>query len=372
MFDEVADTMMLAGRSHQRGALAATVVAGSVLAMIPVLADPAIGAQPAPVVTAVCRVGLAKPQCFMGPVSGGYEVAVSGHGFTGATQVSFDGMNASSFTVKSATRIIAVAPKSTLLPARAQRVSVIVTTPGGTSARCVGRHAACAAAFFYARSTSLAGSGTNFSHPFSGSVGSATYSGTVSIGSWAISGSAQSSGNGVPVALLASGKLLLAHLEITLTADAGISSEFRIRLPIPGLPSIAGVYLRLVPDLDSDTTLTDALAKDTVTFALGWVNGAGYDSGTSACHPAGCLGKPVYAEKLAGSLIAGPWLQIGPSLLNVGAGPALGVYRDTAGVFDACAGLQAEAEVLTIRKVYNLYGPVNLSGTFADCPLAVS
>ena len=132
------------------------------------------------------------------------------------------------------------------------------------------------------------------------------------------------------------------------------------------------MYLRLIPGLDGAASLTDTLTKDTVTFTVGWVNGTGYRTGAVTCNPAGCLAKPALAGQLDGTLIFGPWLQIGPSALNVGVGPAAGIYRDTAGVFDACAGVQAEVEALTIRKTYNLYGPVNLPGTFAKCPLAAS
>jgi hypothetical protein len=132
------------------------------------------------------------------------------------------------------------------------------------------------------------------------------------------------------------------------------------------------VYLRLIPGLLGETTLTDTITKDTMTFTIGWVNGAGYHTGAATCNQAGCLGKPALAKQLSGTLIFGPWLQIGPAALNVGAGPAVGIYRDTARVFDTCAGIQAEVNVqpLAIRNTYNLYGPFNLSGTFAKCPLA--
>lgn len=335
-------------------------------------ADPAVAAAPPPTVTAVCRVGLAKPQCLMGPASGGYEVAITGSNLAGATAVSFGRMKATSFTVDSPTKITAVVPRSTLFVWHTQGVSVRVTTPAGTSARCGVLQAGCRSAFFYAKTISLAASGRNVSKPFSGSAGSAAYSGTVTIGSWSVSGSVQTSGNLAPEAVLAIGKLSLTGVSVHLTVGGGVSTEVDVALPLPGLPSIAAAYLRLVPDLQAQVTVDDAITKDTVSLTVGWVNGVGYHRGTAACDPAGCFGKPVpSALVVAGSLIAGPWLQIGPSFLKVGIGPAVGIYANTAHVSDACAGIQAEASVsvLRIKKTYNLYGPVNLSGTFADCPL---
>jgi IPT/TIG domain len=64
-----------------------------------------------------------------GPVTGGITVTVTGTNFTGATAVKFGSTDASTFTVKSATSITAVAPAET-----AGTVDVRVTTSGGTSA----------------------------------------------------------------------------------------------------------------------------------------------------------------------------------------------------------------------------------------------
>ncbi|WTB83885.1 IPT/TIG domain-containing protein [Streptomyces cellulosae] len=63
-----------------------------------------------------------------GPTVGGTSVTLTGTNFTGATAVRFDGVNAPSFTVNSATQITTVTPAH---PAGA--ASVTVTTPGGTS-----------------------------------------------------------------------------------------------------------------------------------------------------------------------------------------------------------------------------------------------
>lgn len=63
-----------------------------------------------------------------GPTVGGTSVTLTGANFTGATAVRFDGVNAPSFTVNSATRITTVTPAH---PAGAAPVTV--TTPGGTS-----------------------------------------------------------------------------------------------------------------------------------------------------------------------------------------------------------------------------------------------
>jgi IPT/TIG domain len=363
-------------RTIWRQMRAVGVLAAALLVVVsPVLAVPAAAAPPPPVVTSICRVGLAKPQCQMGPTAGGYQVVISGSNLTGATQVSFGGMKASSFTVNSATKITAVIPASTLALWPAQGVSVQVTTPGGTSAGCAVLQAVCAAAFFYANTVSLAGSGSNFTYPFSGSVGLVTYSGTVSIGSWSTSGSAQSSGNAAPEAVLATGTFSVSNVSVHLTVSGGIGTEKDIPLPLPGLPSIADAYLRLVPGLQGKVTMTDTIANDAMNLTIGWVSGVGYHQVTATCNPASCAGNPTLSASVSGTLITGlPWLQIGASQLDVGIGPAAGIYGNTAHVSDACAGIQAEVDVpaLGFDNTYNLYGPLNMSGTFAECPLTAS
>src|SRR5207237_5755854 len=69
---------------------------------------------PAPAVTAI------KPK--EGPATGGTKVTITGANFTGATSVSFGSNHAPSFTVKSATTIVAKSPRG------AGAVDVTVTT----------------------------------------------------------------------------------------------------------------------------------------------------------------------------------------------------------------------------------------------------
>lgn len=308
----------------------------------------------------------------MGPTTGGYQVAISGTNLTGATAVSFGGMAAPSFTVNSPTQITAVVPASTLFGWRAQGVSVRVTTPGGKSARCALLQARCAAAFFYASSSSLTASGRKFSHQFSGSIGHVTYAGTVTVGSWAASGSVQSSGNVAPEALLGTAKLSLTNVSVHLKVSGSVATEQDIKLPLPGLPPLVGVFLRLIPRLQGKVVMTDTITADTLPLTIGWVSGTAYHQSAASCSSATCLGDPTLSTHVSGSLIVGPWLRIGLSGLNVGAGPAVGLYGGASRVFDACAGIQAEANVqlLGIHNTYNVYGPFNLSGTFAKCPLA--
>jgi hypothetical protein len=63
-----------------------------------------------------------------GPTTGGTSVAIKGTGFTGATQVLFGTVAATSFSVSSSTKITVVAPAQ-----GAGWHDVFVTTPGGTS-----------------------------------------------------------------------------------------------------------------------------------------------------------------------------------------------------------------------------------------------
>ncbi len=66
-----------------------------------------------------------------GPASGGTTVTIGGQGFTGATQVLFGGIAATSVTVNSDSQITVVAPAST--NQQTGPVDVTVTTPIGTS-----------------------------------------------------------------------------------------------------------------------------------------------------------------------------------------------------------------------------------------------
>jgi len=63
-----------------------------------------------------------------GPVSGGTTVTITGLNFNGAMAVTFGGNLASSFTISSATQIVATAP-----PGTGGIASVVVITPGGSS-----------------------------------------------------------------------------------------------------------------------------------------------------------------------------------------------------------------------------------------------
>ncbi|MGH2609235.1 MAG: IPT/TIG domain-containing protein, partial [Tepidiformaceae bacterium] len=66
------------------------------------------------------------------PVNGGTSVVITGTNFSGATAVTFGGVNATSFVINGSTQITAVAPAR---PAGIHDVRV--TTPGGTSANTV-------------------------------------------------------------------------------------------------------------------------------------------------------------------------------------------------------------------------------------------
>jgi hypothetical protein len=65
----------------------------------------------------------------MGPTVGGTSVTITGSGFTGATEVDFGGVRATTMTVDSDSEITAT------IPSRGSgRVHVTVVTPKGTSA----------------------------------------------------------------------------------------------------------------------------------------------------------------------------------------------------------------------------------------------
>jgi hypothetical protein len=78
-------------------------------------------AEPKPSITKI------KPP--KGPVAGGTTVTITGTNFTGASAVKFGSVNATSFSVSSATTIKAVSPAE-----KAGTVDITVTTSQGTSA----------------------------------------------------------------------------------------------------------------------------------------------------------------------------------------------------------------------------------------------
>ena len=63
-----------------------------------------------------------------GPVAGGTKVTITGNGFTTVQHIKFGTTTATSYTVKSATQIIATAP-----PHIAGQVRISVTTAAGTT-----------------------------------------------------------------------------------------------------------------------------------------------------------------------------------------------------------------------------------------------
>jgi hypothetical protein len=72
--------------------------------------------------------GIGSIDLSSGPITGGTQVTIGGHDFTGASAVSFGSMPAASFTVNSDSSITAVSP-----PAPLGTVNLTVTTPLGTS-----------------------------------------------------------------------------------------------------------------------------------------------------------------------------------------------------------------------------------------------
>ncbi len=63
-----------------------------------------------------------------GPIAGGTSVTITGTNFTGATAVTFGGVDATSFSVTDSEHITAVTPSTS----SAETVDVVVTTPAGT------------------------------------------------------------------------------------------------------------------------------------------------------------------------------------------------------------------------------------------------
>ena len=73
-----------------------------------------------PTITSLCRTS--------GPVTGGTKVTITGTGFTTVHSVKFGTTTAKTFTVRSATQIIATSPAHA-----AGQVRISVTTAGGTT-----------------------------------------------------------------------------------------------------------------------------------------------------------------------------------------------------------------------------------------------
>ena len=68
-----------------------------------------------------------------GPIAGGTTVTITGTRFTGATEVTFGGVDAASFSVVNATTITAVTPAFPNLLGVNTTVYALVTTPAGTT-----------------------------------------------------------------------------------------------------------------------------------------------------------------------------------------------------------------------------------------------
>ena len=78
-------------------------------------------------VTATAPVSVARVSPVNGPAAGGTKVTIKGTGFSGATAVRFGGVAATSFSVKSGTKIKAVSPAGTGI------THITVSTPAGTN-----------------------------------------------------------------------------------------------------------------------------------------------------------------------------------------------------------------------------------------------
>ncbi|MET8765704.1 IPT/TIG domain-containing protein [Streptomyces sp. NPDC004658] len=152
-----------------------------------------------------------------GPTSGGTVVTVTGTNLSGATQVRFGSVNASSFIVVSATRITAVSP-----PGSPGSVPVTVTTPAGTSA------AAPESYFFYSPVPTLTA--------ISPSAGPASGNSTVTL-----TGSNLLNATDVRFGTQAASFTVVSSTEITATPPSG-SGQVAVTVTTPGGASNSLTY----------------------------------------------------------------------------------------------------------------------------------
>jgi hypothetical protein len=85
-----------------------------------------------------------------------------------------------------------------------------------------------------------------------------------------------------------------------------------------------------------------------------------------------CLGHPHITAHVSGTVVVALWLRLGFDHLNVAAGPVIGISARAGDVLDGCSALQAKVDVFEgpLSHTYNLWGPINISGALASCPLS--
>ncbi|MFZ3005439.1 MAG: IPT/TIG domain-containing protein [Phenylobacterium sp.] len=150
-----------------------------------------------------------------GPVSGGTSVVLTGTNLTGATAVKFGGVDATSFTVNSATQITATTPAGA-----AGIVAIDVTTPGGTGT--------LAAGYTYAAAPTL----TNLAASSGPAAGGATVvlTGTNLTGATAVKFGATN----------ATSFAVDSATQITAVSPAGAAGSVNVTVTSPGGTSAAG------------------------------------------------------------------------------------------------------------------------------------
>ncbi|MET8565694.1 IPT/TIG domain-containing protein [Streptomyces flaveolus] len=226
-----------------------------------------------------------------GPTSGGTVVTVTGVNLSGATQVRFGSVNASSFSVVSATRITAVSP-----PGASGSVPVTVTTPAGTSA------ASPESYFFYSPVPSLTG--------ISPSAGPAAGNSTVTL-----TGSNLLNATDVRFGMQSASFTVVSSTEITATPPPG-SGQVAVTVTTPGgttnpltyayvgAPTLTGVSPSSGPAASSTvvtltgtglTTTTD-VKVDGVAVAFTVLS----DTQLTAAVPAGAVGDAAIRVTTAG------------------------------------------------------------------------
>lgn len=180
-----------------------------------------------------------------GPAAGGTSVVITGTDLTGATAVTFDGTNATSFTVDSDTQITAVSPMGAV-----GSVDVHVTTPGGTSATSQGNQ------FTYIGTPSVL-SISPASGPATGGT-TVTITGKYFAGTTAVKFGA-SPATGFTVVdgntITATAPAGTGTVDITVTAPGGTSGTSATdQFTYVAAPAVSGVYPSVGP-VDGGTTV---------------------------------------------------------------------------------------------------------------------
>ncbi len=200
------------------------------------------------------------------------------------------------------------------------------------------------------------------------------------------------SNSGIPEAFIANASLVVASpLAITVTLTGGISSCEQIPIPDLSIPNVGGLYFQIGGSISANISLTITINQGTYSLTGGWIpGGSPFANFTTNCVDAdgnpttSCISTQLSASLVGAVSISPLWLQVGPSVANVGAGlTAAAVAQGTINVppwpptftldGDICVAGNWNAQInignFNASTGGDWLGPFNIFGDGTICPL---